>query len=113
MVATTLSCARRRPRTRGGRGVAAWNLHPSPLGRREKMSSKAGHVDCIRLQLQRCAWLRACRMHRPSEGAAPHYTRATRSYTEARIKKKKQLLKLQDRKDTAKGMCSPTTFHRY
>ena len=26
MVATTLSCARRRPRTRGDRGVAAWNL---------------------------------------------------------------------------------------
>ena len=57
---------------------------------------EAFKLDCTTLQLQRCAWLRACRMHRPSEGAAPHYTRATRSYTEARIKKKKQLLKLQD-----------------
>ena len=35
-------------------------------------------LDCTTLQRQRCVRLRACRMQRPSEGAAALHTYATR-----------------------------------
>ena len=60
-------------------------------------------LDCTTLQLQRCAWLRACRMQRPSEeGAAPLHTHMLHGSSNQKERKKK-LLKLQD---TAKGMYS-------
>ena len=64
-------------------------------------------LDCTTLQLQRCAWLRACRMQRPSEGAALLHTYATRKL-ESKGKKENTAEIVQD---TAKGMYSPTTLH--
>ena len=51
-------------------------------------------LDCTTLQLQRCAWLRACRMQRPSEGAAPllRYTHMLHGSSNQK-ERKKTLLK--------------------
>ena len=47
-------------------------------------------LDCTTLQLQRCAWLRACRMQRPSEeGAAPLHTHMLHGSSNQKRKKEK------------------------
>ena len=101
-MATTLSCARQSgPRARAATG--AWlpgtSIHRLSVVEGSKAGLYTRRCNCS--SVRGCA-LAECR-DRVSEGAAPLHTCAI--HGEARIKKKKQLLKLQDTAKTPRKAC--------